>query len=210
MLVAVTGTQQVAAANFFDTSEPDNLFNIGVRIGLNTANQTHPSEGMKLNLDSWGTGFDAGIVADLNFKNYLTIQPGFFFESRSNNYSYIYSNLSDNILYGHTRYTNFTVPVIASIRFNPADNIRWSIDFGPYFQFGLGGSDEGEFNSTPFDIGYFDNRNKFDAGLKMGTGFKFFNHYYIGIHYMAGFCDVWKTLDGGKHKSWLISIGYDF
>lgn len=211
-LLAITGFQSAVAVEFFDTSNPKNLFSLGVRVGLNTSNQTHNNNGMVYNKDSWGTGFDVGVVANINFKNYLTIQPGFFFESRSNNYSYMPLGIPfSNATVGHTRYTNFTIPIVASFNFNLSDNIRWSADFGPYLQFGLGGSDKGlERSDLPYDIGYYDNRNKFDIGLKMGTGLKFLDHYYIGVHYLAGFCDVWKNGYGGSRKSWTFTIGYDF
>lgn len=220
----------IASAQFFDKSEAENFFGLGVRIGLNTSNISEYSKpGDKTDnhsIDSWGLGFNAGIVCDINFRNYLTIQPGFFFESRSNKYSFFnyMTGASDQngTGYGKTRNYSFKVPILASIRFNPASNIRWSIDFGPYFSFGLGGHDKGSaytysyINGIPaiiqtsFDNGYFDSRNKFDIGLKMGTGLQFFNHYYVGIHYEAGLKDPWKEYTGGHNKAWTFTIGYDF
>lgn len=207
--VIISATSSAVAADFLDTRATEDLFNLGVRVGFNASNQTHTSDNMVLNLDSWGTGFDAGVVCDINFRNFIAVQPGFFFQSRSNNYAYIHSAAPAITDYGHTRYTTFTIPILASLRLNPASNIRWSIDLGPYFQFGLGGSDKGV-AGTNFDDGYFDRRHKFDAGIKMGTGFRFFDKYYIGVHYMAGCRDVWKNDLAGKHKAWTFTLGYDF
>ena len=79
-----------AKANDFLSSEvPDELFNIGVRIGLNTSNRTFNKDFFRSwNTNSWGTGIDAGVVVNLNMRDFFALQPGFFFESRSGNYSY--------------------------------------------------------------------------------------------------------------------------
>ena len=50
----------------------------------------------------------------------------------------------------------------------------------------------------------------FDVGLKMGTGLKLFDHYYVGVHYLAGLTHAWKLPSGGKNKSWMFTVGYDF
>ncbi len=52
-----------AKANDFLSSEvPDELFNIGVRIGLNTSNRTFNKDFFRSwNTNSWGTGIDAGV-----------------------------------------------------------------------------------------------------------------------------------------------------
>lgn len=208
-VAAISGSAQ--ASDFFDTSKPKNIFDLGARVGFNISNQTHNPEGTKLNLDKWGTGFDAGVICDINIKDYISIQPGFFFESRSHDYAYIYPNEPlDYIRYGHTRNYTFTVPILVSLRLNPADNIRWSVDLGPYFQFGLGGSDKGEENNIAFKDSHYDFRHKFDIGLKIGTGIKFMQHYYIGVHYLSGFKHVWKDVANGHNKAWTFTIGYDF
>ena len=198
------------ASNFFDTSKPDSPFNFGVRVGFNASTQTRSSYGLISNLDGWGTGFNAGAIFDINFKNYLTIQPGFFFESRSNNYSYIYP---DKVEYGHTRHYSFKVPIIASVRLNPNQNVRLHLDLGPYISYGLGGSDKGaKITDTnyPFDTNYFENRKNIDFGFKAGIGVKIMKHYYLGIHYEAGILNVWENKNfSGCHKAWTFTIGYD-
>ena len=88
--LAVCGaTLSASAQDFFSTDDPETLFNLGVRVGINTSNRTlSNSIGNIWNINSWGTGFDAGVVADINFKNYISVQPGFFYESRSGSFVY--------------------------------------------------------------------------------------------------------------------------
>lgn len=206
------GSLTANAADFLDTSAPENVFNIGARVGFNLSNNSIDNTPyFKMNLSKWGTGFDAGVVCDINIRNFISIQPGFFYQSRSNDYAYIYTALGGDIdNYGHTRHYTFNVPILASLHLNPTDNIRWSIDFGPYFEFGLDGSDKDLSKDTKYKEDYYASRKSFDIGLKMGTGLEFFDHYYFGIHYLAGCCNIWKEDFDGRNKAWTFTLGYNF
>ena len=69
-----------SAQEFFDTGEPEEVFELGARLGINTSNSVTKKDFAPVyNHCSWGTGFDAGIVANLNILNYISVQPGFFF-----------------------------------------------------------------------------------------------------------------------------------
>lgn len=217
LLASVAGT--ASAQEWIDTSSADNLISFGARLGFNTANATRSSKGALCNLDSWGTGFDAGFVVNLNFMECLALQPGFFFESRSHNYSYVRPSGSDLIQYniheyGHTRNTAFHVPVMVVFSIDPMENLRWSFEMGPSFNFGLGGSDKGTMEIgteiKKYNDGYYDGRHKFDFSIKMGTGVQLFDSYYLGIHYDAGCSKVWKDGKSGRNKAWTFTIGYNF
>lgn len=208
-----------SAQEWLDTYEADSFLTFGVRAGFNTSNATRSNEAATCNLDSWGTGFDAGVTVNLNFLNCVAVQPGFFFESRSHNYSYVEPSGSSaekfNIHeYGHTRNTTFKIPVMGVFTLTPSEGIRWSFEFGPCFTFGLGGSDKGTYEvgseSRRYSDGYYDNRHKFDFSLKMGSGVKILEHYYLGIHYEAGCTKVWDNSLSGRNKAWVFTVGYDF
>lgn len=216
-------TVSASASDFLSTEPCDHLFNIGLRAGVNSSNRTFSSDHFQAwNVNSWGTGFDAGVVLNLNLRDYLAIQPGFFFESRSGNYAYSENfinikNEDDNFTQlGHLRSYNFIVPVMASLRFNVADNLRWIVEAGPYAQFKLHSSDSDKIQvidqpspQSPLKVFYAKSRFA-DFGLKIGTGLTLNHHYYFGIHYMAGGTKVWKEPEGGLNKAWTFTIGYDF
>ena len=222
-LIAVAGNLSIKAQPFFDTSDSPIFFSLSGRIGFNTSNKTFPKGHFNLyNKNSWGTGFNIGALANLHFKEYLTIQPGIFFESRSGDYSYLtdylnYTGKEDtHYEIGHLRGYYFTIPVMGVVKFNLAENIKWMVEFGPYFQFAL--KQTGQNNVVvlyrlPQNNSYSQyiaKHNSVDVGFKMGTGLRFYDHYYIGVHYLAGMCNTWKQPAGGKNKSWEFSIGYDF
>lgn len=230
VLCAVTAMACVSgavAADFFSTEQSEKFITFGARLGVNTTNRTISDNAFPgfYNNESWGTGFDIGAVANLNFRDYLSLQPGFFFESRSSRYTIIGplgladGTVADAALAGKNNTYNFTIPVMAVIKFNITDNIRWNVEAGPYVSFVLDskhssrrviGSAEPFFNSDAATV---------DFGFKLGTGFRFMDHYYIAAHYMAGCIDAWKDLElsnarsqnyGGVTKGWVFSIGYDF
>lgn len=227
-----------SAADFFSTERTEDTFNFGVRIGVNTSNRTVNNKAMfddamsaGYGRQSWGTGFDLGAVVDINIRNYLSIQPGFFFESRSGDYTFFRNSIYDGgsgpmtTQIGHLRSYAFNIPILASFHFNITDDIRWDVDFGPYIGFNLGSSLKDKVlqsnlitNSVVERI--FDRKPApVDFGFKFGTAFRILGHYYVGAHYMAGATKAWKNLEldaiternyGGRTKAWVFTLGYDF
>lgn len=228
LLMMLTLCGSAAAQDFFSTAMPEHVFNIGVRVGVNTSNRNISRDLYNYwNVNSWGTGFDAGAVVDINFRDYLTIQPGFFYETRSGKYAYSQVTMPDDEndpmtylnQFGKLRTYNFTIPILASVRFNVSDKVRWSVDFGPYFNFKLGssGQDHVLYPETIVNDSQLSKADykTFDFGFKIGTGIQIFRHYYVGVHYMAGCLDVWKSRPegkslGGRNKGWVFTAGYDF
>lgn len=214
--IACLAASNTVKAQFLDTSKPDDFFRLGLRAGMNMSNVSAGGTQFDINHDSWGSGFEGGIVADIAFRDWFAIQPGFFYQSRSNSYTHVLGlGASQEINIGHTLYYTFYIPVMFSARFNVTDRIRWSVEAGPYLSLGLGHNDTG-ITVTPlteerYDHGYFDNHKRNQWGLKTGTGIEFNDHYYIGLHYMAGFGNAWK-LDGfnGHNKAWTFTLGYNF
>ena len=222
-VIAFVMSSKCKAVEFLDTSRDPNLFTFGARLGFNTSNRTFPSGSYNLwNHNSWGLGFNAGVLANLNFREYFTIQPGIFYESRSGDYTYLteyldyYNREQEHYEMGHLRGYYVTIPVMALFKFNLSENIKWNVEFGPYVQYCF--SETGQNNivvlyrlpqSNQYGQ-YKATHRRYDAGLKLGTGLQFSRHFYAGVHYLAGLIDVWVNPQGGKNKSWQFSIGYDF
>lgn len=223
LALAAAAVLPAGAQDFFSTDDPEQLFNVGARIGVNTSNRTVSNTVATIwNQNSWGTGFDAGFVADINIKNFISIQPGFFYESRSGAFAYqslAYDEAGvpfDFIQVGKGREYLFTIPIVGSLHLNILDELRWNIDFGPYFQFKLKSTFDHKFDypwAYPSGIVYLDNvkTSRVDVGLKMGMGLDIYKNYYIGVHYLAGLCHPWRPGElGGHNKAWLFTIGYMF
>lgn len=221
-LLSIMPSISLKAQPLLDTSDPAKFVTLSARLGFNTSNRTFPEGYHTLwNKNNWGTGFNVGALVNLNFKEYLTVQPGLFFESRNGNYAYVTEYLDyfadeDNYYeMGNLSSFNLTLPIMGVLKLNIAEKIKCTAEFGPYFQFTL--SDKGQNNITilyrlPSSTSYSQytaEHSKFDVGFKMGGGLIFYDHYYVGVHYMAGACNVWKKPAGGRNKSWMFTIGYE-
>ncbi|MDE6010503.1 MAG: PorT family protein [Muribaculaceae bacterium] len=225
-LLAAAATAPACAADFFDRSAPASLVDLGLRFGINTTTRNLNKEVFNVwNLNAWGTGVDLGAVVNLNFRNYLTIQPGIFFESRSGKYSYVNIDGYDAegvaqymVQYGKDRSYNFTIPVMAVIHFNISDDIRWDVEAGPYFQLIMKNKVNGGFEYPLYDNPLANpeeyvpiEARKSDFGMKFGTGLQILRHYVVAVHYEAGWLKPWTDGRlGGRNKGWVFSLGYDF
>lgn len=230
--LTITGA---SAADFFSTEKCDNLITYGARIGINTTNRTINKNEFNYSHESWGTGFDIGGVVNFNFRDYLTIQPGLFFESRSGRYTLMNSyqwtgenpedlKLTETAQAGKRNSYNFTIPVMAVIGFNVTDEVRWNVEAGPYVAFVLNSKLKNEkIIPTGSDPLFNQKAASVDFGFKLGTGIKVMDHYYFGVHYLAGCVPAWKdqtvtipgrgqaTIEyGGLTKGWMFCLGYDF
>lgn len=227
------------ATDLVDKSASSSLLTFGVRAGWNSSGQSVSLDDVpgKTNFN-WGSGFVLGAVADLNVRNFFSIQPGIFYENRSFDYSVIDNRPSQQMLhtiYGHTRFNLISIPVLASFKFNVSNTVKWFVEAGPYFAFGLGGDDEVEDISVnvsssmddgvsnyiynPYTRDYYGNdpdesdwqHETFHWGLKAGTGLKMFKHFVVGIHYQFGFNNISRS--PARHineRSANVTLGFDF
>lgn len=217
------------SADFFSTDDPEQFMTFGARIGVNTSNTSVTHKAIHgYNVNSWGTGFDIGAVCDIHFKDFISLQPGFFFESRSNDYTYNHTGMFDEtpmnlVQMGHMRNYRFVIPVVGSLHLNVSDDVRCSVDLGPYLAISLGSdrndksiviSDHSALALQPFS----QKPKGAEFGFKVGAGIQVLGNYYFGIHYYGAFTGAWKdyTVDnikttyGGHNKAWTFTIGYDF
>lgn len=221
-----------SASDFFSKEAPSRMLNLGVHVGVNTSNRT-VGDGVfsAYNHNSWGTGFDAGITADLNIRDYISIQPGFFFQSRSGDYCYVdetamyyipspdasgLSSTYKDTQVGHIRSYHFDIPIMVALHFNVTPMVRWNVEAGPYVSFKLH-SNEGDrisvegYSPTGDLRDYYLNAKGVDFGVKMGTSLTIRNHYNVGAHYQAGCLDAWKeSWMKGRNKAWTFTLGYIF
>lgn len=111
------------------------------------------------------------------------------------------------------RYCYANIPVFMSFRFHVLGPIRWNIDAGLFYQYGISGSQSQTiFNSVINDLGqlvprvvkskpdYFNSKDTFihsyrrsDIGLHLSTALQFGRHFAIGARIQFGFKNVAHT-----------------
>lgn len=222
------------AEDFFSTEKCENLMDLNVNIGINTSNRTIGKNALPgFHREGWGTGFELGLTADINIRNYISIQPGFFYESRSGNYTMVRNYdligaVNEHPVFvqaANLRTYHFTIPVMACLHFNITDDIRWNVEMGPYLALRLGSklnNDVLTFSSESLPADQygnfiFDQKSKgLDVGLKFGTGVTLLKKYSFAVHYLAGGTHAWndtkignyKYTYGGHSKEWTFTVGY--
>ena len=216
-------------------------FSIEVRAGVNSSAQSVNFDelfsGIQEDNVTWKAGYQVGVIVDMKMSSRVALQPGFFYKKSS--YDYFTAAVNDNgrsmrMASGEASYSSYQIPVLVSYRLN-LSAVEWQIDAGPYVSFGSGG--DNKLQSTEINVsggnvetraykyknGFYDDSDglivgcdKFDWGLKFGTGFKVLGKYYIGVHYNAGLRNVGKQhADFNKkvkvkNKSLDFSLGYSF
>lgn len=224
LLILMTSAS-AQAQKFMDTSAPREIFSIGFRAGFNTSDRTFSKDYFKQwNQAGWGIGLDLGCVVDLNMRDFLSIQPGIFLQSRSGNYSFAqdyYNGSSDvdrNVQLGRYRNYNLVIPVMASLKFNLSDRIRWIAEAGPYVQYRIKSADKDDIidvitpQSSPSDKFSFTHvgPRRGDFGLKIGSGLLLDRKISVNVHYMAGMRQAWPDpYKGGHNKAWTFTVGYE-
>lgn len=226
--LCLAGAAGAYATDFFSTEKCDELITYGARIGINTSNRTIDGNSFSYSHQSWGTGFDIGGVVNFNLRDYLTLQPGLFFESRSGRYTLFGAHHYDNNTFtevaqsGKRNSYNFTIPLMAVIGFNVTDDVKWNVEAGPYVAFVLDSKLKNEglvFNGVDENILFDQRASSVDFGFKLGLSVRVMQHYYFGTHYMAGCLGAWKDRKiggnltqsyGGVTKAWMFTLGYDF
>lgn len=226
------------AQYIFAQSSP---LSIGVRLGANMSAQGVNLDEMFANVCEsnirWKGGWQAGVVVDLNMSNKVTLQPGFFYKKSS--YDYFMAIIDNDgkmmrLANGDASYSMYQIPIMVQYKIG-LSVLEWQVEAGPYVAFGVSGDNKLESTtidvsgngvyttSYKYGIGFYDDSdgliagcNKFDWGLRFGTGIKVLGKYYIGIHYNAGVRNVakghseFKKKPSIRNKSVDFSFGYNF
>ena len=185
-----------------------NNVTFGIRAGLNIANITTSGSqtNASINLGS-RVGFHIGAIADIPVAENFYIQPGLFFSQKG------FSTDATNQSSAEGKPLYLEVPVLASYRIKASDEVNISLEAGPYLAYGIGGSGTLSSGNQTASGDYFDDdTNRFDAGLKIGAGVTFSQHYYVGMAYEWGFVNLLKDYDNIslKNKNLMISLGHNF
>ena len=212
------GTSAVSAQFTINTAHPERVITVGVRAGGNVSNTSSNESDLlpAINMydGEWKGGFTMGVVADLNIREYISIQPGVFYSSASHGFKRMsigrtlpteeypvgtdYATATSSSSTAHY----FQVPLLVSFKVEAGPKIKLIAEAGPYFAWGLGGHEKysiKNFDGSPaggatptHKRDYFGRggiSRTYDWGFKMGVGVMF-DRISINAHYLAGCRDV--------------------
>lgn len=113
-------------------------------------------------------------------------------------------------IFVRNRYSYINIPLFMSFRFNILPGLRWNVDAGIYYSYGLGGrqhqtiyrsyvNDLGQLVPVTVETktGYFRNDDTFlnsyyrgDIGLHLATALQFGKHFFVGMRFQVGMKNI--------------------
>lgn len=187
---------------------------------------------------SMSTALGVGMGAEMSFSDFLSLglQGNFLI----NNYRVNMAVANDagpsmtNCFVRNHFYT-FNFPVYLSTHYNLGEVVRWNVDLGMYYSYGVGGSQKATlYNARVNDLGqlvtslthqdnrYFNSREalltssyRSDIGLHVATGFTFSQLIKFSIATQIGFKNVSHVYNGVQRPNlhnfnFLCSLGWCF
>lgn len=158
---------------------------------------------------SMGISGGFGARADIAFRDFLALGIGadLLFNAYKTNFTVANddgSSMSNVFLNNH--FTTLNFPVVMSVRFNVGPQVRWIVDGGIYYAYGIGGKQKQSIykasinqagqlvtdmvsTQPPYytNPGCFINSfNRSDFGLHIGTGFLLRRHLSAGVRLQLG------------------------
>ncbi|MDE6048838.1 MAG: PorT family protein [Paramuribaculum sp.] len=166
-----------------------------------------------------GTGFGGGVGVVFGLREWLGFGTELNLLFARNKLNMAVSNteaVSMSNIFIKNRYSYVNIPLFMSFRFNVLPGLRWNIDAGIYYAYGLSGRQKQNiYRSYVNNLGqlmgstvetstkYFKNSATFinsyrrsDLGLHLATAIQFGSHFYIGMRFQIGMRNVAYTPDG--------------
>lgn len=210
-----------ATKPFFDTSAADRLVRVAgvASVGNSMISQNYKSCFPEISELSVAAGWNFGVGGQVEFgvRDFLAVGTGIRLQI-SNTAADIMAeseneaSISNVFLRNHYYTLNF--PIYVSFKFNVAPTVRWNVDGGLYYSYGLAGHQKQNIFSTNINalgqlvsirhkgtVDYYNDREAFlnssyrgDVGLHLATGLTFKEHYQVGAQMQAGFKNVANTV----------------
>jgi len=187
MKKAILVTVLLLAASF---SMQAQLFKLGIKAGLNYANQT----GSEITINSSNyktsaiTSYHAGLIAEIKLVDSFSIQPEILYSTQGASYKNAVEEFNNELGY-------LAIPVLAKINLNKVV----SIELGPQASFLLS-------EKNNFDV---KDANTFDFAVVGGLGLNITNHLFIEGRYGLGLTNASKDAEV-KNSVVQVSAGIKF
>lgn len=176
-----------------------------VKAGMTMNNMT------KLEDSKMKLGYTVGVGVDYAINDMWAIQSGLNITAKGTKSEYDDSD-EDGKYVETTKYnpTYLEIPILAAVKFQIADNMKFTVNAGPYLAFGLGGKSKdsydlsGEYaeDAKEYPEDYSENSwklfkkekgeekaalKRFDLGLQYGIGLEISEHYLVSLSGQYGF-----------------------
>lgn len=165
------------------------LLKIGVKAGVNFANQTGDANFDGINFSKEGiTSYHAGLVAEIKLLDRFAVQPELLYSTQGATYKNAGEEFKNELGY-------ISIPVMAKIYLTDS----FSLEVGPQASFLLS-------EKNDFDV---EDAKTFEFGVNAGLGFKITKNLFIQGRYGLGLTEASKNADV-KNSTVQLSAGFLF
>lgn len=170
-----------------------------------------------------GTSLGVGLTGVLGLRDWLGVGTEIGLTTVSYRTDMAVSNdesTSESLIFLRNNACYLTVPVFMQFRFNIAGGVRWTVDSGLYYNYGVGGKQKQSIYHTQINsLGqliptrivteprYFNSSGTFihanyrgDIGLHLASGLTFRHRLSLGVRFQLGFKDI-AYIPGGSISS---------
>lgn len=185
------------------------------RFGPTIAGNLNLSDDMKAKV-----GFAVGAKAEMNLNgqgNSWFVDASVLFNNRNMKSELYYNNDTKDRLYWKYSTYSLLIPINVGYKFHISRNLNLLAAVGPYFDFGLTGTDkafaaygtgrtvETKVSSNVYNDDLF---NRVSVGVDAKVGVEIAKHYQVNLSYNRGFTNMLKG--GADKKDQNISIGFAY
>lgn len=165
---------------------------LGLKAGINIANQKYTSGGISLSGDS-KIGFTGGVILDAELSDNFAFQPGLLFSQKGMKMTSS-SNGSSSTADLTLNYLDFPLNLMYKIN---TGSIKVLLSAGPVICVGLSGKGtvDGESADIKFGSGTDADFKSMDMGLSIGGGIQI-DQVQLGINYTFGLSNIAPTSQG--------------
>ena len=241
ILIVIMGTVTGRADGFFavDRSRPADFidFEVHALVGGSYLTENYMScypEISDLNT-SIGPAFGIGAGVRFNIRNYIGLgtELNFTRNAYKMDMAVVGQHSVSNVFQRNTYY-KLDFPVYVSFLFDLSGTVKWNVDGGLYYSYGVGGTQKSNIydtrsnelgqlmmSVTPLKADFYNDHRAFinsydrgDIGLHLATGLTFARHLRVGVRAHIGFSNLANSTGIIKPSShtldFLGSVGWEF
>jgi hypothetical protein len=184
---------------------------LGLRGGINVANQTYKSESLSISPNTI-TGLTFAGIIELELAENFAIQPELVFVQKG--FMFDLTDLFGNEEVSKTRLNHIEIPILAKYKFG-GEKVGAYLATGPSFGYAISASTEYNGEKEKFEGDDWDNYNRFEVGFNLGGGIGIkigSGQIFIDARYMLGLNNLIDDMDNedvkARNKGISISLGY--
>lgn len=187
------------------TQAQDILFGFTGGLNMNSISTKNDESGLKIGCNLSG-------IAQYKLNNEISVIANIKFSTKGQQFSKIIENKENHLKIYHSTSLNYIdIPVLC--QYYIKDLI--GVEFGPSFNFCIGGKDKSKIGNTTSEIRKFEKGtyNPFEFGLAFGVfsrdlGQSSFNNIFIEFRYFVGLTNVIRSHERNINTGAFLNIGY--